>query len=231
LSASNVLKCTNKFAIDTGVDREGNESYRYRLANIFTARSQAIYASIRLAALSIPGVSDVVLVNAEQGPGTFALYIQSATPSVSPTLIESVSTAVNEVISFGIRPFVSGPNNLGLEFIAAVNWSSRATKEEIALGYIAMRNAVERYINQLEIGQSVEFEDLVVAMLDAAPQANRIGRNSPNTFEEIYIHRASPTGESTVRNLVFTDEVNPLYNERVTLETASRYQGIQFITF
>jgi len=231
LSSLAGLKCTNKYAIDTGVNRESNESYRYRLVNLWAARNQAIYISIRLAALSIPGVSDVVMVNSEQGPGTFAVYIESATPSVSPNLVEAVSTAVNEVVSFGIRPFVSAPRTLGLELIAAVNWSSRATKEEIATGYVAMRNAVERSINTLGIGEPINLTDIIVTMLDVAPNANRVGINTPNTFEEIFIHRASPTGEGSTRNLLFSDSVNPLYNERIILETSSRYRGIQFITF
>lgn len=232
LASRNGLKCTNKFAIDNGVDRERDESYRYRLSNIFTARNQAIYASIRLAALSIPGVSDVVMVNAEQGPGTFGLYIKSLTPSVSPELVTSVSNAVNEVVGYGIRPFISAPKTLGLEFVAAVNWSSRATAEEIAVGYTAMRNAVENTINNLDIGEALDLEDLIQVMLEAAPKANRIGRNLVNTFEEVYAHRYSPKSNSvTTRNLIFTDTISPLYNERILLETSTRYRGIQFLTF
>jgi hypothetical protein len=232
LAGTNLLKCTNKYAIDNGVDRESNESYRYRLANIFTARSQAMYVSIRLAALSIAGVADVVMVNAEQGPGTFALYIRSITPSVSPELVTAVSTAVNEVVAYGIRPFISAPRTLGMEMVAAVNWSPRASKEEIAIGYTNMRNIVEETINELDIGEALNLTDLIVAMLDVAPKANRIGQNMVNTFEEVYVHRSNPTAESvTTRNLVFSDYIEPLYNERILLETSTRYRGIQFITF
>jgi uncharacterized phage protein gp47/JayE len=232
LAASDLLKCTNKFAIDNGVDRERDESYRYRLSNIFAARNQAIYASIRLAALAVPGVADVVMINSEQGPGTFGMYIQSITPSVSPELVSTVSAAVNEVVSYGLRPFVSAPKTLGLEIVSAVNWSSRATAEEIAVGYRAMRNVVENTINELDIGEPLNFTDLIEDMLDVAPKANRIGQNEVNTFEQVYAHRYSPTSDSvTSRNLIFSNEIDPLYNEKLLLETSGRYRGIQFVTF
>lgn len=232
LASTNALKCTNKFAIDNGIDRERDESYKYRLSNIFAARNQAMYASIRLAALSIAGVADVVMVNAEQGPGTFGLYVKSTTPTASPELVNAVATAVGEVAAYGNRPFVSAPQTLGLELVAAVNWSSRASAAEIATGYNAMRNVVEEIINNLDIGQAIDLTNLLEDMLDAAPKANRIGRNQPNTFEEVYAHRYSPVNTAaTIRNLIFTDEISPLYNERILLETSTRYRGIQFITF
>jgi hypothetical protein len=231
LSDTQRLKCTNRYAIDNGVDREEDESYRYRLSNVFRSRTMAVMASIRLAALAIPGVADVYLVNAEQGPGTFALYIKGITPTVSPDLIREVTQSVNLVTGYGIRPFISAPRPLGLELVAAVNWSPRAKAEEIAFGYVAMREAVEEVINALDIGEDIEMVNIIDSMLEAAPLAYRIGRNRPNKFEEIYLHKASPTGEGSVRTLTFGEWLSPLYNERIILETSGRYRGIQFITF
>ena len=231
LSSRSLLKCTNRFAIDSGVDRERDDSYRFRLSNLFAARNQAIYASVRLAALSVPGVADVTLINAEQGPGTFGLYIRSITPSVSPSLVNAVSTAVGEVVGYGIRPFVSAAKTLGLELVTAVNWSSRSTTEEISAGYAAMRNIVEDTINGLGNGEPLDLDELVVAMLGAAPGALSIGRNTPNKFEEAYLYRTSQSSSDTTRNRVLSGVLSPLYNERLLLETSTRYKGIQFITF
>lgn len=231
LATNNGLKCTNRFAIDNGVNRESDPSYRFRLSNIFAARQQAMEASIRLAALSVPGVVDVTTVNSEQGPGTYALYVLGLTPTTSPALVTSVARAVAEVTSHGIRPFVSGPNPLGVEIVAAVNWSPRATKEDVASGYAAMRDRAETFINDLGIGEELDLNDLLLAMLDVAPLANQIGRITPNQFEEVYVYRQSYTGEDVTRNFHFGDAVQPLYNQRVILETSTRYRGIQFITF
>jgi len=229
--AQDLLKCTNRFAIDNGVSRENDQSYRFRLGNIFAARNQAIEISIRLAALSIPGVVDISLVNVEQGPGTYALYVLGLTPTPSPELITAVSEAVTQVTSVGNRPFVSGATPLGLELVTAVNWSSRATKEDIAEGYASMRNEAERRINQLDMGEALDLRELADIMLRAAPQAGRIGRMTPNKFEETYIYRRAAIADNAIRNFHLGDTIIPLYNQRIILETSTRYRGIQFITF
>jgi len=230
-SNDNTLKCTNRYAIDNGTDRESNQSYRYRLQNIFRARSLAVLAAIRLAALSVPGVADVVEVNVEQGPGTYGLYLKGVAPTVSPDLVERVSNATALVTGYGSRPFVSAPQTLGLELVVALQWSPRVTTEQIAQGYNAMRNATEERLNTTDLGESIEYAELIDIILDSSPFVLRIGRNVPNKFEEVYVYKQDPAGLGTIRTLAFGDKVEPLYNERVLLETGNRFRGIQFITF
>lgn len=230
-SAKNTLLCTNRFAIDNGSNRETDDSYRYRLANIFKAKNQATEASIRLAALSVPGVSDVYPVNAEQGPGSFGLYIESTTSTVSSALVSSVADTVQRVTSFGIRPFVSAPISLGVEFVAAVHWSSRATQSDKSIGYGAMRTAAEVYLNSLRRADPLIMANLVDAMLNAAPKVDSIGRSRPKTFEEIYVYKYVSANELPARTLFSGDVLESLYNQRIILETANKYQGIQFVAF
>jgi hypothetical protein len=192
----------------------------------------AILASIRLSALSIPGVADVTEINCEQGPGTYAVYIKGTAPTVSPQLVEEVSQAVSLVSAYGIRPFVSAPRTLGLEFIVAVQWSSRATTEDIARGYADMRDVIEDKLNGVDIGEEVEFDELIDMMLAASPFALRIGRVRPNKFEEVYVYKPDPSNSSvTIRSILLGNSCVPLYNEKALLETGSRYRGIHFITF
>jgi len=225
------LRCTNKYSISSGRDRESNESYRFRLTELFRARQLAIYPSIRLAALSVPGVADIKMVNCEQGPGSFSVYIKSLSSTPSPRLIDEVSTNVAAVSSYGVRPFVLAPEPIGLEFVAAVLWSPRATQAQVAEGYNQMRLALEDELNNKDIGEEIVFSDLIDVLLSASPYANSIGLNRPNKFEEVYAYRADPSGQNTaIRNLVKSDRIVPLYNERAILETSGRFRGIQFLT-
>jgi uncharacterized phage protein gp47/JayE len=231
LSGIGTLKCTNKYSISSGRDRESNESYRFRLTQLFRSRQLAIYASIRLAALSVPGVSDVRIVNCEQGPGSFSVYVKSISAIPSPRLIDEVSTNIAAVCSYGVRPFILSPEPIGLEFVAAVLWSPRATQAQIAEGYNQMRLALEDDLNSRDIGEEVVFSDLIDVLLSASQYANSIGVNRPNKFEEVYAYRSDPSGQETaIRNLVSGDRVTPLYNERAILETSGRFRGIQFLT-
>lgn len=229
-TAQSKLKCTNRFSISNGEDRESDDSYRFRLANLFRAREMAVLSSIRLAALSVPGVIDTKEVICEQGPGTFSLYVTGTTPTTSPKLIQEVSSSVNSVTAYGVRPFVLGPIPIGLEFVVAVKWNPRATTAQITSGYVAMRNALENVLNNTKIGEEVLFSDLIDILLSATPYAMSIGDVRSNRFEEVYSYRTNPSGVGTVRSLVVSDVVIPIYNERVILETSTKFRGLQFLT-
>jgi len=229
-SGNNLLKCTNRYAISNGEDRESTESYRFRLSNIFKARELAILASIRLAALSTPGVADVKEVLCEQGPGTYSLYIKALTPTTSPRLLSEVSSVVSAVTGYGNRSFVLAPEPIGIELVCAVSWKTRATQSNIAQGYTAMRDALEDKLNKTNIGETIILSDLIDILLQATPFATSIGANKPNQFETIYIYRSDPASSGTVRSLMVGTEIVPLYNERIILQTSGRHRGIQFLT-
>lgn len=228
-SESGRLKCTNRFAIDNGDERESPTSYRYRLLQVFKAKGQSIKASLRLAALSVPGVSDVLIVNYEQGPASYSIYLKGLTPTVSPQLIETVSEAISIVSAEGVRPFVLPPRITGMEFIVAVNWHPRTSEEQKRIEYASMRDAMENFLNGLDIGQAVELIDLIDVLTKASPNALSIGRAKPNSFEDTYLYRSSANGDGSVRSILVGDAVEPLYNERIILETTTNYRGIQFV--
>lgn len=229
LGDTNILKCTNKFAIDNGDERERDPSYRYRLLQVFKSKEQAVRAALRLAALSVPGVSDVKMVNFEQGPGTYSIYLKGLTPTVSPQLIETVSSVVALVSAEGIRPFILAPNIIGMEFVIGINWKAKTNPEQITTEYNNIRNSLERYLDSRDIGETVEMDELVDIVLDAGPSILSIGKLMPNKFEEVLINRSAPDGNGSVRSRLFGQAVVPLYNERIILETSNNYRGIQFV--
>jgi len=230
LSTNNGLKCTNRYSISNGEDRETDSSYRYRLANIFEARNLSVFAAVRLAALSVPGVSDIKEVLAEQGPGTYSIYVKSLTPTTSPRLLLEVASACQSVSSFGVRPFILPPTPIGIELVAAVTWNPKATNAQIAAGYNDMRNALESFLNNTSIGEEILFSDLIDLLLRSTPYAFSIGAVNSNKFEQVYAYKNDPINQGTVRNIVSGDKIEPLYNERVILETSGKHRGIQFMT-
>jgi uncharacterized phage protein gp47/JayE len=230
LSSREGLKCTNRFSIANGRDRESDSSYRYRLANLFRARQMAVAASIRLAALSIAGVANIKELPCEQGPGSYSIYVQGLTSTTSPRLLEEVSAAVSLVSAHGVRPFVLAPIPIGLEFTAAISWSSRATSAQITAGQTDIRNALETTLNSMSIGEELVLRNLVDTLLQTNVYAMSIGDLLPNKFEEVYAYRIAPQGIGTIRSLVLGDSIVPLYNERIILETSNRFRGLQILS-
>ena len=229
LATQERLKCTNKYAVSSGRNRESDEAYRYRLMNAFKARERANRMAIRLAALSIPGVRDIFEFNAEQGPGTFSIYVDSLTPTTSPKMLNLVREVVDRVCAYGVRPFVLAAMPLGLEFVIAVNWKSTSTLADQAKGYADIRHVVESHLDSVRLGLSVSIEDLATLVATTNKNIQAIGLERAGTFEEVYIYRQNPS-DNSVRKVLFTgDEIIPLYNEQIILETNTKYRGIRFL--
>lgn len=230
LSGQSLLKCTNRYSISNGEDRESDPSYRFRLSNIFKAREIAIPISVRLAALSVPGVSDIKEVTCEQGMGSYSIYVKSVNPTTSVRLLQEVTTACYSISAYGVRPFILAPIPMGLEFVCAVRWADRATSEDIAKGYRDMRNTLEERLNTTNIGEKLELSELIDTLIQSTPYAVGIGIEKANSFEEVYVYKNDPLSDGVIRNITSGETISPLYNERIILETSGRSRGIQFLT-
>jgi len=224
------LKCTNRHAVSTGRNKETNDAYRYRLLNVFDAKDQAIRMAIRLAALSMPGVADIIEINSEQGPGSYSLYVQAVTPTVSDGLLNLVNDAVNAVSSYGVRPYVLAPQPLGLEFVIAPTWYPKTTSAQKASAYAAIREVLETTLSRMEIGEPVLVADLVRLVLSSSQYIIGMGLERSNNFERLYLTKSSPDANGVTRSLFMGDTIEPLYNERIILETSGRNRGVEFIT-
>lgn len=229
LSNNNRLKCTNKYAVANGRNRETDGSYRYRLMNAFKARERANRMAIRLAALSISGVSDVVEINCEQGPGTFSLYVESTTPTVSPRILNNVERVVESVCAYGVRPFVVAPKSLGVELVIAVQWKKDTTEQIKSIGYAAIRDAVELFLSNVPMGESLNLQDLATGVSISHPAIQAIGLQKAGEFEQVYIYRLSPDNIGTRKSLFTGTIIEPLYNEKIILETNTNDRGVIFI--
>jgi uncharacterized phage protein gp47/JayE len=229
MSSSRVLKCTNRFPIDSGDDRETDGAYRYRLMQVIKSKEKATRAAIYLAALSVPGVSNVNIVSCEQGPGSISVYVLGTAPTTSPKLIEKVTTSVGAVTSDGVRLFVLGPRPIGLEFLIGLNWSPRATEEEKNIDKGNIRTAIERELRGLGMGDSLDLQRVILSILNNSSYVLSIGKAEPNKFEDVYIYRSVTDGVGYTRTRLLADVISPLYNEKIILETSNAYQGIQFV--
>lgn len=228
-SSTKPLKCINKYSIASGRERESDASYKYRLMNAFKARERANRYAIRLAALSIPGVSDIIEVTCEQGPGTYSLYVLATTPTTSPRLVKKVRDTVELVSSFGIRPYVLAPSYLGLELVIAVKWKPTTTEEQKQIGYDEIRGTLEEVINGLSIGEELFIDELESIVTTSVTYLQGIGLSAPGKFEEVFLYRGTSDNTGVKKVVTRRSEIRPLYNEKIILETSTKDQGIIFL--
>jgi len=228
-AGKNSLKCLNRFSIDNGDERETDGAYRYRLMQGFRGRHKAVAAAIRLAALSVPGVANILSVPSEQGPGTLTIYVKGTTPTTSPQLLAKVASSVQSVIGEGVRLFTFGPRPIGIELFVGVNWSPKATEQQKLQEKSLIKETAQSYMNTLDLGQPLDLNTLFFTMLRAAPSALSFGKATPNKFEEVYVYRSIVNGVGYIRSRFTGEIIAPLYNERVILETSGQNGGVTII--
>lgn len=145
---------------------EPDDEYRYRIAHQALADATANTTAIRLAALSIDGVKDVVINEYALGAGSCAVYCVIDDPAREESILENVKASIESVRGCGIRVEVLSPDTIpvGLKltviFKASVDSSARET--DLAL----IESTAADYLNSRYPGQEVKVGEITAAILD-----------------------------------------------------------------
>jgi uncharacterized phage protein gp47/JayE len=167
----NYLIVTNPNPIDAGSDKESDDNYRYRIINAFTASAKANEMSIRLAALSVPGVADVIMKRYAYGIGTTGVFVISESPIVSQGIVDAVSVATNMVCSSGEKTIASAPNYKAIYSSIVLEFKSDtpvSVKDSVC---VQVRSNIVSYINNLKVNEEFVLHQLEQVILSTS---NRI---------------------------------------------------------
>ena len=210
------LKVTNVAEIFMSRPTESDTNYRYRISNQVVAAEQANTAAIRLEALIVPGVADIILLPFNRGIGTYDLLVKATTPKVGDGLIASVNSAVNKVTAQGIVPFVRGPKETGMSMLGLLTTRRTLTAEEETNIIQAATSNVTNYINNLDIGEEFILEEIIEQVLSVSPLIKNLGSIS-KPLEELYIYKQSKLQDNKVRETLISD-YSPLNDEKLFVE-------------
>lgn len=89
---------------------EKDDDFRYRISKQILFTASANETAIRLAALSVPGIQDVVLKKFSYGSGSFTVLIITDKPVADASLVEAVRMNVDKVAGFGVKFDVTNPD-------------------------------------------------------------------------------------------------------------------------
>lgn len=159
--ASQIL-VENKVALSNASDTDTDENLRFKIANAAVERANANITSVRLTALSVPGVSDILLTPQAYGNGTLAIFVKSVDPIVAEGLLNAVETAVNNVLAVGQFVRVLAPSYLALRMQIELKFDPGADRDKIRSD---VRKRMIDHINNLEIGGEVIINELIEIIL------------------------------------------------------------------
>lgn len=162
---ASVILADNDLPITSGTNRETDQNFRFRIVNATVGNAGANETSIRLAALSVPGVRDVRLRRYSFGIGTFSVFIIGDHPIVSDGLLGAVRAAVQRKSAAGIKVYVDRPTYKGMEFELEIFYKLGIAEAAKLNLQRSIRRTVVNYINNIIIGGKFIVNELIQRVL------------------------------------------------------------------
>lgn len=147
---------------------ESDDDFRYRISKQTLTLAAANATAIRLAALSVDGVSDVVMKPYTHGTGSGSLYIYTSDPTQAASLVEQVQAVVDDVAAYGVRVAVFAPNNVEVEVYVRLIFDKQASEADKKLVRAKATQALKDYINSRGPGEELVINEMIKQVMSAS---------------------------------------------------------------
>lgn len=183
---------------------ETDSNYRYRICHAIEDAATANEVAVRLAALSAAGVQDVIMRPFTHGTGSFSVYVVSAESYTPDEVLENVRLKLEEVKGYGIRTEVYRPIIKEVQVSMRVVYDKTVRESERLLGLSMITDEIQRYLNGLNSGDTLEFESF-----------ESIARRTVDNVKEVHVFNFRIDGRP-----VFNKDIIPAWNERFVESTS-----------
>jgi len=157
-----LLQCTR-------LKEETDDNYRYRITNQCLTLATSNETAIRLTALTVDGVKDVILKPYSMGAGSFTVIILSDEDVTSTGILETVRKKLLDVHGYGIRYNVVSPTLTYVSIKQRLHLNdtlSDIEKQEIRYN---VQLALSKYLSNLSIGEDIIIDKLTQVIMDVSP--------------------------------------------------------------
>ena len=173
-SAFNGLLVTNDKGV-AGRPEESDANLRFRIRTQMTAGATGNATAIRNAALAVPGVADVRILENRAGLGTFDVVVFGISPSVGDSTLQEVQARVDQVVAMGCRAIVVAPRLVGISLTTNIRFKQgtpQSTKNQTA---VSIEDVVRGYISDLLPGQEFSINSLAQRIISTSDSIIDIG--------------------------------------------------------
>ena len=175
-SDGDALDAIGKLLQCTRLADESDDNYRYRITQQCLTLATSNETAIRLTALTVDGVEDIVLKPYSMGAGSFTVIVLSNEDVTAQEILDAVKTKLLKVHGYGIRYNVVSPTltYLSIKQRLYINDSlSDIEKQEIKYN---VQLKLSEYLNSLNIGEDIIIEVIAPRVArDAADGQERRG--------------------------------------------------------
>lgn len=147
---------------------ESNDNYRFRITNQCLTLATSNETAIRLTALVVDGVQDVVLKPYSMGAGSFTVIVITDEDVTKSDILENVKTNLLNVHGYGIRFSVTSPTltyvSIKQRIFIKDNLSDNE-KQEIRYN---VQLALIKYLSNLTIGQDIIIDKITQIIMNVS---------------------------------------------------------------
>jgi len=212
-----LLKVENSSSIQSGVAVEQDDFYRYRIKNALLSAESGNLIAIRLAALSVQSIADVLIMPLYRGIGTLDILLDTVTGAVSDQILESVARAVDRTRSLGIDVLIRRPSLVGLELALDIKMARGLSSADKILVTNTVRDTVSSLIAAVPMGGELSINSISAAVLSSDRRIVDVGAPG-RPFSELILWRDSAITGARRPAILRNSNIILGNDERLTLE-------------
>lgn len=148
---------------------ESDDDYKYRISKQTLTLEHANETAVRLAVLSVPGVSDVIMREYSYGTGSFSVYPVLDDPFAwDVDMLNAVQAKLKEAKAYGIRSVIMQPRLSYVEMRGRLTLNKRVTEADRALISNDVTQTVRAYIAGLKPGEAISVNQINALILSVS---------------------------------------------------------------
>mgnify|MGYP001253090649 CR=1 FL=1 len=209
LSSLPDLLVTNEADITTGQDVEADSNFRFRIANQVFSAEAANETSIRMAALAVPGVADIVMIPFFRGVGTFDMLIKATTPSVPESLLAAVREKLFTIIAQGVSFDVRKPRETGVSMSLNITLKETISSQDELELQTEIQKAIINYIDNLDIGEDLIINEIVQRVMELSGNIRNVG-TAGKPIAELIVYKETNLQDNKLSETVFSGGASPI---------------------
>lgn len=147
---------------------EDDNNFRYRITNQCLTLATSNETAIRLTALTVDGVTDVILKPYSMGAGSFTVIVLSNEDVTSKKILDSVKQKLTAVHGYGIRYNVVSPTLTCVSIKQRLQLNDKLSdveKQEIKYN---VQLALTKYLSSLSIGQDIIIDKITQVIMNVS---------------------------------------------------------------
>lgn len=180
-----LLNCQRRFG-------ESDDDYKYRISQQYLVNASSNETSIRLAALSVDGVQDVLLKPHSMGSGTFSVILIIDRTYDADAVIETVKENIDKTVGYGIKYNVVTPTLTYVKFGFKLYMNETISDADAQSIRYDVQSNIADYINSLAVGEDIMIDKITQVIMNTSDKiiSNQNTSFYINNIKAIYVNQS-----------------------------------------